>query len=195
VLKNLNFSVSEGQTIGYVGRNGAGKTTTIKILTGLIDSFEGDIFLLGEDLKINKIDIKRQIGYVPENASIYNVLTPIEYLNFISKLYELPQKSILDKSIRLLELFDLSSYSNVRMTQFSKGMTQKIIFIAALIHNPKIIFLDEALNGLDTNTVMLVKEIIQQLKEAGKTIFYTSHVMDTIEKICDKIIIIEEGGV
>src|SRR5688572_14331699 len=193
VLKNINLDVKAGEIIGYIGPNGAGKSTTIKILTGIIPDFEGDATVLGLDIRKDIMEIKRRIGYIPENAALYETLTPLEYLHFIGQLYKMEYNQV-DKKVRdLLALFDLSDYSESRMTTFSKGMRQKVLLIAGMIHNPSILFLDEPLSGLDANAVILVKEILTQLKRAGKTIFYSSHIMDVVEKISDRIVIINKG--
>ncbi len=195
VLKGINLSIDAGQIVGYIGPNGAGKSTTIKILTGIIGDFEGDATLMGLDVRKNPIEIKQKIGYIPEQAALYDVLTPLEYLRFVGKLYQMEDAVIEKKSMDLLHLFELSDKAKSRMNGYSKGMKQKVLLISGLIHNPEIIFLDEPLSGLDANAVILVKEILAQLKQSGKTIFYSSHIMDVVEKISDRIIIIDKGEV
>ena len=195
VLKGINLSFDKGQIIGYIGPNGAGKSTTIKILAGLITDFEGSATVLDMDVRKDPVAIKQQIGYIPENAALYDVLTPLEYLDFIGRLYQLEPAMVRNKSVELLRVFDLQDKANMRMNGFSKGMRQKVLLISGLMHNPEIIFLDEPLSGLDANAVILVKEILGQLKNAGKTIFYSSHIMDVVEKISDRIIIINQGEV
>jgi ABC-2 type transport system ATP-binding protein len=195
VLKGINLNIDAGQIVGYIGPNGAGKSTTIKILSGIISDFEGTATVLGLDVRKNALEIKQQIGYIPEQAALYDVLTPVEYLRFIGKLYGLDDQTISVKTLELLRLFDLSDKANTRMTAFSKGMKQKVLLISGFIHNPQIIFLDEPLSGLDANAVILVKEILSQLKSAGKTIFYSSHIMDVVEKISDRIVLIDKGEV
>jgi len=195
VLKGINISIESGQVVGYIGPNGAGKSTTIKIISGITDDFEGEAKVFGLDVRKHALEIKQRIGYIPEQASLYDVLTPIEYLRFVGKLYALEEKTIHTKSFELLRLFDLSEKSDARMNTFSKGMKQKVLLISGLMHNPEIIFLDEPLSGLDANAVILVKEILSQLKQSGKTIFYSSHIMDVVEKISDRIIIIDKGEV
>ena len=195
VLKNISLSFEAGQIIGYIGPNGAGKSTTIKILTGIIGDFEGNVTVLGMDVRNDSLAIKQKIGYIPENAALYDVLSPIEYLNFVGRLYGMEKEIIQKKSTELLQLFDLGSKMDERMSGFSKGMRQKVLLISGLIHNPEIIFLDEPLSGLDANAVILVKEILSQLKKAGKTIFYSSHIMDVVEKLSDRIVIINKGEV
>ncbi len=195
VLKGINLNIDAGQIMGYIGPNGAGKSTTIKILTGIIGDFDGDVSVLGMDVRKNPIEIKQKIGYIPEQAALYDVLTPMEYLRFVGKLYQMDDAAIEKKSTELLRLFELSDKANTRMNGYSKGMKQKVLLISGLIHNPEIIFLDEPLSGLDANAVILIKEILAQLKQSGKTIFYSSHIMDVVEKISDRIIIIDKGEV
>ncbi|WP_420154260.1 ABC transporter ATP-binding protein [Siphonobacter sp.] len=195
VLKGINLEVQAGEIIGYIGPNGAGKSTTIKILLGMIPSFTGEVRVLGQDIRTEAMEIKKQVGYVPENAALYEVLTPVEYLTFIGRLYSMSDAVIQRKAEDLLHLVGLSNHINSRMSTFSKGMRQKVLLISGLIHNPEIIFLDEPLSGLDANAVILVKEILAQLKTAGKTIFYSSHIMDVVEKISDRIVIINQGQV
>ncbi len=195
VLMGINMECNAGQIIGYIGPNGAGKSTTIKILTGIISDFEGGATVLGMDIRKNPIEIKQRIGYIPEQAALYEVLTPMEYLKFVGRLYQLPDEVIEKKSTELLRLFELGDKTDTRMNSFSKGMKQKVLLISGLIHNPEIIFLDEPLSGLDANAVILVKEILSQLKQAGKTIFYSSHIMDVVEKISDRIVIINKGQI
>lgn len=195
VLKGIDLNIEAGQIVGYIGRNGAGKSTTIKILCGIISDFEGTISVMGMDVRKNAMDIKQKTGYIPEQAALYELLTPVEYLRFSGKLYNMEDKAISSKTYELLRLFDLQDKADMRMTSFSKGMKQKVLLISGLIHNPEIIFLDEPLSGLDANAVILIKEILAQLKLAGKTIFYSSHIMDVVEKISDRIIIIDKGQV
>lgn len=195
VLNGINLRVDAGQVVGYIGPNGAGKSTTLKILIGMLPDFAGDAMVLGMDVRTNALDIKRRIGYVPENAALYDSLTPMEYLQFIGQLYDLDQSHIERKALDLLRLFQLADNAHARMTTFSKGMRQKVLLISGLLHNPDVIFLDEPLSGLDANAVVLVKEIIRQLANGGKTIFYSSHIMDVVEKISDRIIIINKGQI
>jgi ABC-2 type transport system ATP-binding protein len=193
VLNDINLTIQPGEIIGYIGPNGAGKSTTIKILTGIIPDFDGEATVLGMDIRKDVLEIKRKIGYIPENAALYETLTPLEYLHFVGMLYNLERAAIEKKAKELLHIFDLANYMETRMSAFSKGMRQKVLLIAGMIHNPSLLFLDEPLSGLDANAVILVKEILTQLKRGGKTIFYSSHIMDVVEKISDRIIIINKG--
>ncbi len=195
VLKGIDLDIMPGQIIGYIGPNGAGKSTTVNILCGLITEFSGDVNILGFDLKKESLEIKKRIGYVPENAAIYDTLTPMEYLHLVGGLQEMETADIQQKTDRLLSLFDMQPHANERMDAFSKGMKQKILIIAGLLHNPDIIFMDEPLSGLDANAVIVVKEILSKLAQEGKTIFYSSHIMDVVEKISHRIILLNEGKV
>jgi len=195
VLKNLSLDIYPGQVIGYIGPNGAGKSTTVKILTGLIPDFDGEVLVEGMSMAQQPVEIKKLFGYVPENAEIYDVLTPNEYLDFIGQLYGLEESAVADRAGKLLAAFGLSANVNDRMDTFSKGMKQKVLLIAGIIHNPKIIILDEPLSGLDANAVIMIKELILRLAKEGKTIFYCSHMMDIVEKVADRILLINKGEI
>jgi ABC-2 type transport system ATP-binding protein len=195
VLNDINLDFYAGQITGYIGPNGAGKSTTLKILIGLLDNFAGDVSVLGFNVKTDAMEIKKRIGYVPENALLYELLTPLEYLQFIGRLHQMEDAVIEKRATDLLGILGLKEFINNRMNTFSKGMKQKVLLVSGLIHNPEIIFLDEPLSGLDANSVILVKEILAKLKEAGKTIIYSSHIMDVVEKLSDRIIIINKGEV
>jgi ABC-2 type transport system ATP-binding protein len=195
VLKGIDLEIQPGQIIGYICPNGAGKSTTVKILCGLLTDFQGDIQILGMDLRNEPCEIKSKIGYIPENAALYDTLTPREYLQFVGELHGMEANDINQKIDKLLDLFEMRANGNDRMNSFSKGMRQKILIISGLIHNPDIIFMDEPLSGLDANSVIIEKEILTQLAKEGKTIFYSSHIMDVVEKISDRIILIDQGKV
>ena len=195
VLKGINLEIYPGQVIGYIGPNGAGKSTTVKILIGLIEDFEGDVLMYNKSIKDDIVAIKSQIGYVPENAEIYDVLTPLEYLDFVGKLYGMDEEDIATRALKLLTAFGIGLNANQRMDTFSKGMKQKVLLISGIIHNPKIIILDEPLSGLDANAVIMVKELISLMAKEGKTIFYCSHMMDVVEKVSDRILLINNGEI
>ncbi|MDJ1471909.1 ABC transporter ATP-binding protein [Xanthocytophaga flava] len=195
VLNDINFTITPGQIIGYLGPNGAGKSTTIKVLSGMITDFTGDVQIMGMDVRKDPIEVKRRIGYIPENALLYDTLTPMEYLRFIGLLHKMESARIEKKSLDLLRIFDLQAKADTRMTAFSKGMRQKVLLIAGLLHNPDIIFLDEPLSGLDANAVILVKEILSKLALEGKTLFYSSHIMDVVEKFAHRIMILHQGKI
>ncbi|MCT4566504.1 MAG: ABC transporter ATP-binding protein [Maledivibacter sp.] len=196
ILKGINLEVYSGQIIGYIGPNGAGKSTTVKILLGILDGYRGEIEIFGKDISKDKIEYKRKIGYVPESAEIYDNLTAHEYLTFLGEVYGMGTEEVGAKAKKLLSLFGVGEenyYS--RISSYSKGMKQKLLIIASLIHNPDILFLDEPLSGLDANSVMIFKEILAQLAAQGKTIFYSSHIMEVVEKISDRILLLNNGQI
>ncbi|AYD46534.1 ABC transporter ATP-binding protein [Arachidicoccus soli] len=195
VLKNINLDVFPGQVLGYIGPNGAGKSTTVKILCGLINDFEGTVTIKNMDMKEDPINAKKIIGYVPESAELYDVLTPMEFLSFMGNLYEMDETICNNRIIKLLTAFGLEDNINQRMESFSKGMRQKVLIASGILHNPDIIILDEPLSGLDANSVIVIKDLISRLAKEGKTIFYCSHMMDIVEKVSDRIILINNGNI
>lgn len=195
VLKGINLDVYRGQIIGYIGPNGAGKSTTVKIMLGLINGYKGKVEIFGQDITDGDITYKKKIGYVPENAELYETLTPREYLTFTGELYGLDRKEAEHKALDLLRDFGLEKVYDTRISSFSKGMKQKVLIISSLLHDPDLLFFDEPLSGLDANSMMVVKEMITLLAAAGKTIFYSSHIMDVVEKISTRIILLVEGTI
>jgi len=195
VLKGINLAIYPGQVIGYIGPNGAGKSTTVKILCGLISDYQGEVTIEGINLKEDPIAVKSKIGYVPELAELYDVLTPVEFLGFMAELYNMSKELATDRITKMLTAFGLEANMHQRMDTFSKGMRQKVLITSGLLHNPDIIILDEPLSGLDANSVIIVKDLISKLAREGKTIFYCSHMMDVVEKVSDRIILISDGTV
>ena len=195
VLKGIDLDINAGQIIGYIGPNGAGKSTTVRILAGLDNQFKGEVYVNGINVQEQPLEVKKMIGYVPENAELYEVLTPMEFLTLIGRLHHMPDEQIETRATQMLQFFGLGEHKDERIDTFSKGMRQKTLLISGLLHDPQIIFLDEPLSGLDANAVIMVKEIIDRLAQQGKTIFYCSHMMDTVEKVSDRIILIGGGKI
>ena len=195
VLKGIVLDIYPGQVIGYIGPNGAGKSTTVKILCGLISDYQGQVFVKGMELKENALAVKSNIGYIPELAELYDVLTPLEFLTLVAELYSLDATVAQERMGKMLAAFGLQGNMNDRMDTFSKGMKQKVLITSGLLHNPDIIILDEPLSGLDANSVIIIKELISKLAKEGKTIFYCSHMMDVVEKVSDRIVLIDGGTV
>lgn len=195
VLKDISLDILPGQVIGYIGPNGAGKSTTVKILSGLLPDFEGSITIKGIDLRQDPIAVKKIVGYVPELADLYEVLTPLEFLELMAGLHQMDPATAADRTKKMLTAFGLGAHLDQRMDTFSKGMRQKVLLISGLLHDPDIIILDEPLSGLDANSVIIVKELISQLAARGKTIFYCSHMMDVVEKVSDRIVLISDGRI
>lgn len=195
VLKGINLEIPRGQIIGYIGANGAGKSTTIKIMLGILDGYEGKVEILGQDISNGSIEYKKKIGYVPELADIYENLTAYEYISFLGEIYGLEEKKLIDRAKKLMSLFGVEGVINSRISSYSKGMKQKLLIICSLIHNPDILFFDEPLSGLDANSVMVFKEVMNTLAKEGKTIFYSSHIMDVVEKVSDRILLLNDGQI
>lgn len=195
VLNGVSFGVKRGEIIGYIGPNGAGKSTTVKIMLGIEDDYSGQVNIFGRDISDGDIEYKRKIGYVPEIAEVYDNLTGQEYLTFVGELYGLDSDFASDKAKSLMELFGVGEVYHSRIASYSKGMRQKLLIISSLLHNPELLFFDEPINGLDANSVMIFKEIMAQLAEQGKTIFYSSHIMDVVEKISSRIILLHDGRI
>ena len=195
VLNGINLEIPRGQIIGYIGTNGAGKSTTIKIMLGIIEGYEGKVEILGQDISNGSVEYKKKIGYVPELADIYENLTAYEYITFLGEIYGLKEEKLIEKSKKLMALFGMKEVINSRISSYSKGMKQKLLIICSLIHNPEILFFDEPLSGLDANSVMVFKEVMRSLANNGKTIFYSSHIMDVVEKVSDRILLINNGQV
>lgn len=193
VLKGIDLEILPGQIIGYIGPNGAGKSTTVKIMLGMIQNYEGEVEIFGENIKSDSVSYKQRIGYVPEVAVIYDSLSGYEYLTFIGELYKLDSELVKFKAEKMFELFGIKDALYNRISSYSKGMKQKLLIISSLIHNPDILFFDEPISGLDANSVMVFKEMIKRLSDQGKTIFYSSHIMEVVEKISDRIIVLNKG--
>lgn len=194
-LNHVNLQVFPGEVFGYIGANGAGKTTTIKILTGLIRPSAGNALVCGYSILDHPIQVKARVGYMPESGALFEKLSPCEYLTLIGQLYALPDQVIDRRVSEWLHFFGLSDRAHLRMGTFSKGTKQKICWIAALLHDPEVLILDEPLNGLDVETVARTKELIKQMAAAGKTIFYSSHLIDIVEKICTRIAVLNKGEI
>lgn len=195
VLTGIDLEAQAGQIVGYLGPNGAGKSTTIKILLGMLPGFGGEARVLGFDPAKAPLQIKQRVGYVPETADLYELLTAEEFLRFVGQVHGLSLPTIAKRSAGMLEAFELTEWAGKRLETYSKGMRQKVLLSAALIHNPELIFLDEPLSGLDANSALLVKALLAKLAAAGKAIFYSSHVMDVVERVCDRILILDEGRI
>jgi len=194
-LDSIAFNIKPGEICGYIGANGAGKTTTIKILTGSLDFDSGIVKVAGIDVLSNPLKVKEITGYVPESGNAFNSLTAFEYLDFISKIRNLDDKIIKERTDYFADLFGYSEFLNSSVGNLSKGTKQKILITSAFLHNPEVILLDEPINGLDANTIFIFQDMIKTLSGKGKTIFYCSHLLDMIEKISTKLIILDNGKI
>ncbi|HYN09088.1 MAG TPA: ABC transporter ATP-binding protein [Vicinamibacterales bacterium] len=190
---DLNLRAEPGEILGFLGPNGAGKSTTVKILTGLIQPASGRALVAGFDVVSQPLEVKKRVGYVPETPALYDSLTATEYLELVSCLHHLDPKSSATRRSELLDLFGLATVAGQRLHEFSKGMRQKVVLAAALIHRPDVLILDEPLDGLDANTAMVVKELLKKMASQGKTIMFSSHILEVVERICTRIFIINHG--
>ncbi|HYT66597.1 MAG TPA: ABC transporter ATP-binding protein [Vicinamibacterales bacterium] len=192
-LHGLTLRVAQGEILGFLGPNGAGKSTTVKILTGMIKPDGGRARVAGFDVVRDPLEVKRRIGYVPESAALYESLSAREYLDLIASLHHLPPDATRTRIEELLNRFELSQAIDQRLSEFSKGMKQKVLIVSALLHRPDVLFLDEPLTGLDANAALVVKELLRGLAAQGRTIFFCSHVLEVVERICTRIVIINKG--
>jgi ABC-2 type transport system ATP-binding protein len=192
-VNGLHLNVEPGEIVGFLGPNGAGKSTTVKIITGLIKPDSGRAIVCGFDVVQAPLEVKKRIGYVPETPALYDSLTANEYLELISCLHHLDSNTATTRRGELLELFGLSASAHQRLSEFSKGMKQKVVIAAALMHRPDVLILDEPLDGLDANTAMVVKELLKRLAAQGKTVMFSSHILDVVERVCSRIVIINHG--
>lgn len=191
----LSFEIPSGQIVGFLGPNGAGKSTTLKMLTGMLEPSDGTANICRFDLRQAPIEVKRRVGFVPESGAVFESLTGLEYLEMIAALYGIPQDAAVVRIRQFLTFFDLSfeTLTDKLLGAYSKGMRRKVVITAALLHNPPVVFFDEPLDGLDANAAVGFKALIQTLAREGKTIVYSSHILDVVERVCDRVIIIDKG--
>ena len=192
-VDSLSFEVRDGEIFGFLGPNGAGKTTTIKMLTGILDIDEGDILIDGKSIKTDSIEAKKQFGYMPDSPDVFLKLKGIEYLNFIADVYEVSSKERKEKIETLAKKFEIYEELNSQMQSYSHGMRQKLMIISALLHNPKNWILDEPMTGLDPKSSFDLKEMMKKHKEEGNAVFFSTHILEVAEKLCDRIGIINKG--
>jgi ABC-2 type transport system ATP-binding protein len=192
-VDHVNLSVAPGQFFGFLGPNGAGKSTTIKMLTGLLAPSEGRMTILGTDLVADPVTVKRQIGVVPEGLALFGRLTGAEYLNFVGRMYGLDRKTAAQRAAELLDFMQLSDRPKALVTDYSHGMQKKLAMAAAVIHGPKILFLDEPFEGVDAIASGTLKAMLQRMIAHGATIFLTSHVLEIVERLCSHVAIIHQG--
>jgi len=192
-VEDVNLEVASGQFFGFLGPNGAGKSTTIKMLTGLLAPTSGRMQILGIDFEQDPVDVKRQIGVVPEGMALFGRLTGAEYLNFVGRMYGLDRETAAKRAGELLEFMQLADQQGKLVTDYSHGMQKKLALAAAVIHGPKILFLDEPFEGVDAIAAGTVKAMLQRMIARGATIFLTSHVLEIVERLCSHVAIIHKG--
>src|SRR5712675_3271262 len=192
-VQDVNLTVAPGQFFGFLGPNGAGKSTTIKMLTGLLAPTSGSIQILGLDAIANPIEVKRQIGVVPEGLALFGRLTAAEYLHFVGRMYGLDAATTTARTEELLDFMSLANETKKLITDFSHGMQKKLALAAAVIHGPRVLFLDEPFEGVDAIAAGALKELLARMTERGVTIFLTSHVLEIVERLCSHVAIIKKG--
>jgi ABC-2 type transport system ATP-binding protein len=194
-VDGVSFTIRPGEILGYVGPNGAGKSTTVKVLTGLIEPTEGDIFFQGQNVRSDWIGFQRRMGYVPEEPHLYPHLTGREYLQLVGRLRGLPRRTLERRMDEMLRLFSLWEDRYSPLASYSKGMRQKILLSGALLHDPELLILDEPFSGLDVNTALTLRALLRALAGAGKTVLYSSHVLEVVEKVCSSVLILRKGRI
>lgn len=194
-LDNVSFKVNDGEIFAFIGHNGAGKTTLIKLIIGILDFDEGDILIDNKSIKTNTIECKKIMSYVPDNPDMYENMKAIDFINFVCDMYETPYEIRKNNIDKYAKMFELTDKLNNDISSFSHGMKQKVALIAALAHDPKILIMDEPFVGLDPKAVYDVKEIMKEMTKSGKTIFFSTHILDVAEKLCDRVAIIKNGKI
>ncbi len=194
-IQDVSFRIQPGEIVGYVGPNGSGKSTTVKIVTGLLEPTEGQVLFNGQSIHRDLAAYRAAFGYVPEEAQVYTHLSGLEYLQLVGRLRNMPEPLIEQKANRLLSLLSLESWRHSPISLYSKGMKQRVLIAASLIHDPALLIFDEPLSGLDVVTARLFKDLIQQLALQGKAILYISHVLEVVELVCHRVIVIAKGKI
>lgn len=194
-VDRLSFEVPAGQIVGFLGPNGAGKSTTLKMLTGMLEPSGGTATICGFDLLRETLEVKRRVGFVPESGAVFESLSGLEYLEMVAALYGISKDAATARIQQFIAFFDLSfeTLTEKLLGAYSKGMRRKVVITAGLLHNPPVVFFDEPLDGLDANAAVGFKALIQTLAKEGKTIIYSSHILDVVERVCDRVIIIDKG--
>jgi ABC-2 type transport system ATP-binding protein len=194
-VDDVSFSARAGEITGYLGPNGSGKSTTMKMITGLIEITSGEILFDGQPIQRDPIAYKQRLGYVPEEPHLYSHLTGLEYLVMTAQLRDLPPKSAAEKIDGLLRLLSLHGHRHSAMSAYSKGMRQKILLAAALLHNPDLILLDEPFSGLDVASGLVLRSLIQELAARGKVVLFSSHELETVERVSSRVVILHRGKI
>jgi ABC-2 type transport system ATP-binding protein len=195
VLKNISFKIEGGEIFAFIGHNGAGKTTMIKCIMGILDFEEGDILIDNKSIKEEPLECKRIMAYVPDNPDLYENMKAIDFINFICDMYEVSEDIRRENTLKYAKIFEIEDKLNDDISSFSHGMKQKVALIAALAHNPKVLIMDEPFVGLDPKAVYDMKEIMRDMAKNGKTIFFSTHILDVAEKLCDRVAIIKDGTI
>lgn len=192
-VAGVTFTLAPGEILGYLGPNGSGKSMTLKMLTGLVEPSSGHVWYDGADVTGGTVDFRRRFGYVPEEPHLYPFLSGREYLDLISGLRDLPARATEERTRALLDLFGLADAAEQSISAYSKGMRQRTLLIAALLHNPELIILDEPESGLDVGSILVLRQLVRELASRGKSILYSSHVVENVERLCTRVIVLSAG--
>lgn len=194
-VEDVSFQLAPGEIIGFLGPNGAGKSTTVKMITGMLRPNDGHVLFDGRDIRSDMVEYRKVLGYVPEEAHLYTYLSGLEYLQLVGRLRGMREAAIEEKATGLLRLLQLESWQHSPISSYSKGMRQRVLIAAALLHDPRLLIFDEPLSGLDVVSSRLFKDLLELLAAEGKAVLYISHVLETVEQICDRVIVIAKGKV
>ncbi len=194
-VDDISFTVNDGEIFAFMGHMGAGKTTTIKSIVGILDFEQGDILINGKSIKKQPIECKKEMAYVPDNPDLYENMKAIDFINFICDMYEVDKAERKERIEKYSKMFEMADSLNDEISSFSHGMKQKVALISALAHNPKILIMDEPFVGLDPKAVFDMKEIMKQMCKEGKTIFFSTHILEVAEKLCSRVAIIKQGKI
>ncbi|HTW79757.1 MAG TPA: ABC transporter ATP-binding protein [Terracidiphilus sp.] len=194
-VQDVSFTVAAGEIVGFLGPNGAGKSTTVKMITGMLRPDDGRVLFEGRDIRDNLPAYRSLLGYVPEEAHLYTYLSGLEYLQLVGRLRGIGEKLLRARAAELLRLLELESWQHSPLSTYSKGMRQRVLLAAALLHNPRLLIFDEPLSGLDVISARLFKDLLEMLAEQGKAVLYISHVLETVEQVCSRVIVIAKGRV
>jgi ABC-2 type transport system ATP-binding protein len=194
-VDDVSFEARAGEITGYLGPNGSGKSTTMKMITGLLETTSGEIFFDGRPIRDDLLGFKRRLGYVPEEPYLYSHLSGLEFLTMVGQLRDLPAKPAADRIDGLLRLLTLHGDRHAAISSYSKGMRQKVLLSAALLHNPDLLLLDEPFSGLDVATGLVLRSLIQELAARGKVVLFSSHELETVERVCSHVVILHRGKV
>lgn len=192
-VDDLSFRVNDGEIFGLLGPNGAGKTTTVKMMVGMLIPTKGEIRVNGYDVRSDLDKIKTELGYVPESSALYENLTGREHLDMVCELHHFPVERKAHRISKLTDLLGMNDFADQRIIGYSKGMKQKLLLAGALIHNPKLLILDEPFSGLDANTVSVFKEVIREFTREGRIVIFCSHILEIVERICHRLVIVDQG--
>ncbi len=195
IIDNMNLKIEDGTIFGFIGPNGAGKTTTLEMITGVLQIDEGDILIDGKSIITNPLEAKRKFGFVPDSPEVFEKLTGLEYLNFVGDVYDVPPQKRLEIVEKLAKEFKIYDHLKDRIQSYSHGMKQKLLIISVLLYNPKNWILDEPMTGLDPQASYTLKQLMKEHSQKGNTVFFSTHVLEVAEKICDKIAIINKGKI